>query len=543
MPTAAAGPKRGAPPRSARPTLPSRPPERSGFVGYLRNVSIRRKLISIILLTTSAVFLLTSAGFFVYDMFTLRKRMVDDLAVLSGIIEANTAPAIEAGDGGPAVQVLATLRAQPHILAGRLLTKDGKAVAEFTRDHQAPAVLPAPTGGDSFDFDWDRLVVTRRILHEGKQVGTLQLLSDTEEMRTRVLSHVGVVGVFLLAAFLVAYSISARLQRLVSEPILHLVEVEKKVSETQDYSLRAKKHGTDELGVLIDGFNEMLEQMEERNRALKQAKEDAEEQSQALRLAKDEAEEANRTKSAFLANMSHELRTPLNAIIGYSEMLQEECKDAGNDDYVPDLNKIHAAGKHLLGLINDILDLSKIEAGKMAIHKEDVDLSAMVHDVATTVKPVLERNENVLQITGAEQLGVMRSDVTKVRQILLNLLSNASKFTNKGTVTLDCSTKNAAGHVWVTFKVTDTGIGMTPEQVARLFQPFMQADTSTTRKYGGTGLGLAISRRFCQMLGGSIEVSSEVGKGSTFTVSLPVELAEERDFVTFIPGRMKALKI
>jgi signal transduction histidine kinase len=149
----------------------------------------------------------------------------------------------------------------------------------------------------------------------------------------------------------------------------------------------------------------------------------------------------------------------------------------------------------------------------------------------------------VLQITGAEQLGVMRSDVTKVRQILLNLLSNASKFTNKGTVTLDCSTKNAAGHVWVTFKVTDTGIGMTPEQVARLFQPFMQADTSTTRKYGGTGLGLAISRRFCQMLGGSIEVASEVGKGSTFTVSLPVELAEERDFVTFIPGRMKALKI
>ncbi len=247
-----------------------------------------------------------------------------------------------------------------------------------------------------------------------------------------------------------------------------------------------------------------------------------------IRQAKDAAESANRTKSAFLANMSHELRTPLNAIIGYSEMLQEEAEDLGNGDLISDLKKINAAGKHLLVLINDVLDLSKIEAGKMDLYLETFDLATMVEDVATTVRPLVEKNTNTLAIRRPDALGTMHADLTKVRQALFNLLSNASKFTTRGTITLDIARNRIDGADWVMLSVSDTGIGMTPAQMEKLFQAFSQAEASTTRQYGGTGLGLAITRHFCQLMGGDITVASEVGKGSTFTISLPAEVSEPK---------------
>lgn len=239
--------------------------------------------------------------------------------------------------------------------------------------------------------------------------------------------------------------------------------------------------------------------------------------------ARDDAEAANRTKSAFLANMSHELRTPMNAIIGYSEMLAEEAEDAGVEEFIPDLNKIQSAGKHLLSLINDILDLSKIESGKMTVYLEAFDVKSLVEDVAATVKPLLAKNNNQLILNIQPDLGPMTSDLTKVRQTLFNLLSNASKFTENGTITLSTQLDQSGLSSNVTFAVQDTGIGMTPEQCGKLFQAFSQADASTTRKYGGTGLGLAISRRFCQILGGDITVASIPGTGSTFTVILPLQ--------------------
>ena len=239
--------------------------------------------------------------------------------------------------------------------------------------------------------------------------------------------------------------------------------------------------------------------------------------------ARDDAEAANRTKSAFLANMSHELRTPMNAIIGYSEMLAEEAEDAGVEEFIPDLNKIQSAGKHLLSLINDILDLSKIESGKMTVYLEAFDVKSLVEDVAATVKPLLAKNNNQLILNIQPDLGPMTSDLTKVRQTLFNLLSNASKFTENGTITLSAQLDQSGLSSNVSFAVQDTGIGMTPEQCGKLFQAFSQADASTTRKYGGTGLGLAISRRFCQILGGDITVASIPGTGSTFTVILPLQ--------------------
>jgi signal transduction histidine kinase len=234
---------------------------------------------------------------------------------------------------------------------------------------------------------------------------------------------------------------------------------------------------------------------------------------------------ASQHKSEFLANMSHELRTPLNAIIGYSEMLQEEAEDLGQGEFLPDLRKIDAAGKHLLGLINDILDLSKIEAGKMDLYLETFSVAELIRDVQAIVAPLVEKNANELVVRAEGELGMMEADLTKVRQTLFNLLSNAAKFTERGKITLAAQRETVDERDWLELVVSDTGIGMTPEQLGKLFQAFSQADASTRHKYGGTGLGLAISRQFCQLMGGDVTVSSEYGRGSTFAMRLPARAA------------------
>jgi signal transduction histidine kinase len=235
------------------------------------------------------------------------------------------------------------------------------------------------------------------------------------------------------------------------------------------------------------------------------------------------AEEASRAKSEFLARMSHELRTPLNAILGYSELIEDELRDRKQQEegVTSDVRRIRAAGKHLLQLINDILDISKIEAGKMLVHVEEFSVPALVDEVLAAVRPGIERNRNALRLELDPAAGLMRSDALKVRQCLLNLLSNAGKFTQDGTVTLQVKRQMVNGRAWVLFTVSDTGIGIAPEHVGQLFREFYQVDTSSTRRYEGTGLGLVITRRLCHMLGGEIRVVSAPGSGSTFTAELP----------------------
>ena len=271
--------------------------------------------------------------------------------------------------------------------------------------------------------------------------------------------------------------------------------------------------------VEIAGLRKDLEhRIEHRTAELAAAVREAEE-------AQSAAESANRAKSTFLANMSHELRTPLNAILGYSEILIEEAGDIGHPELQTDLRKIHASGKHLLSLINDILDVSKIEAGRMELFIETFDLAPLLSDVAETVRPLVEQGGNTLRTDFQEPLGTLKADPGKIRQILFNLLGNAAKFTERGTISLECRRETEAGIDRIVFRVADTGIGMAPDQVAKLFQPFVQADASSTRKYGGSGLGLAITKHFCRMMGGEISVESEPGKGSSFTVRMPADMS------------------
>jgi signal transduction histidine kinase/ActR/RegA family two-component response regulator len=510
----------------------------------LQNLSVKRKLTLITMLTSTVALLLCSASLLIYDLISFRQLLAQDLATQAEIIGYNSAAAMAFKDEMAATATLSALQAKDDIVAAGLYTPDGKIFAKYVRK---AASLPLSAGqqppAKSYRFQSGYLEVFQDVKLNGERLGTLSMRSDMRQWTVRAKRYAGIIFVFVVIAALFALLISSKLQRMISRPILQLEDTIRNVSANRNYEIRAAKSSDDEIGRLIDGFNVMLSEIQHRDSALRTANEELKSRTceleeevtqrrqaeEELLQAKHAAEEASRAKSTFLANMSHELRTPLNAIIGYSEMLEEETRESGDLTAVQDLQKIQAAGKHLLALINDVLDLSKIEAGKMALHLETFEISPLVEQIVATLQPVAAKNDNSLKMYLSDDIGNMRADLTKVRQILSNLLSNACKFTDGGTVSITGERMKQDGQEWICFEVADTGIGMTPKQQENLFKEFAQADTSISRKYGGTGLGLAITYRFVQLMKGRISVESEPGHGSTFTVHLPAEVTANAD--------------
>jgi signal transduction histidine kinase/ActR/RegA family two-component response regulator len=505
----------------------------------LQNLSIKGKLMLITMLTSSAALVLSSASFLIYDLISFRHLLTLDLMTQAQIIGYNSAAAMAFRDEAAATATLSALTAKEDIVAAVLYSPDGNIFAHYFPNGTAhPSTLPGRSQENGYRFEGGYLEVFRDVTLNGEHVGTLFLQSDQRQWTLRARRYSAIVGIFVLVSGLFALLVSSQLQRLISRPILHLENAMRMVSANKNYEVRATRFYSDEIGRLIDGFNTMLSEIQHRDTALQRANDELKTRTRELEgeiihrkqtqeellKAKHAAEDASRAKSAFLANMSHELRTPLNAIIGYSEMLEEETRDSGKAENLHDLRKIQSAGKHLLSLINDVLDLSKIEAGKMGLHLETFDVSLMVEEMVTTLQPAIAKNSNNVRVRMADDVGMMRADATKVRQILFNLMSNACKFTDHGTIALDVSQSTMEGQDWIRFRVKDTGIGISAKQQEKLFQEFTQADATISRKYGGTGLGLAISYRFVQMMKGRISVESQEGQGSAFTVYLPAQV-------------------
>jgi signal transduction histidine kinase/ActR/RegA family two-component response regulator len=506
----------------------------------LQNLSIKRKLTLITMLTSSIALILSSASFLIYDLISFRHLLSQDLMTQAEIIGYNSAGAMEFKDEPAATATLSALTAKEDIVTAVLYKPDGKIFAHYFRGNTTvPSFLPSHLQEQGYRFEGGYLEVFHDVTLNGERLGTLFLQSDMRQWNERAKRYANILIVFVLVSGLFAFFVSSRLQGLISKPILHLEDTMRTVSANKNYAVRAAKSYGDEIGRLIDGFNTMLSEIQQRdtvlqstNGELKTRTQELEEEvfqrkqaQEELLKAKHAAEEANRAKSTFLANMSHELRTPLNAIIGYSEMLEEEARDTSKIENIQDLRKIQSAGKHLLSLINDVLDLSKIEAGKMGLHLETFDVSQAIEEMVTTLQPAAAKNANSIHVHLADNVNTMRADVTKVRQILFNLLSNACKFTDHGTVTVDVDQIHVEKRDWIQFRVSDTGIGISAKQKENLFQEFAQADASIARKYGGTGLGLAITHRFVQLMKGRINVESEPGRGSVFTVQLPAQVA------------------
>ncbi|MGA3067334.1 MAG: ATP-binding protein [Tepidisphaeraceae bacterium] len=503
-------------------------------VPLMDRLSIRGKLVAVCMTTAGFSLLVACAVFLLYDYRQVKGSIAEEWESMSGIIGGNSTAAISFNDPEAAAGILNVLSSQRELQIAAIYTASGDVLASYHKPNYNGA-LPSKIDFDGVRFRDGYLEVSRSVQFNDKTIGRTYVRTDLMELSQRMRDYAIVLLVAVIGTLGMAYFLISRLQRVISGPIVNLTKVIKKVSSAKDYSVRVGNGqiGGDEIGVLVGCFDEMIEEIQRRDAELTRHREHLEEEVSArtaelwktlqeLTVAKKRAEEASAAKSAFLANMSHEIRTPMTAIIGYSESMLDA--DQTLSDRQDALQTIRRNGQHLLELINDILDISKIEADRMTVERVPADLPGLLTEVLSLTRPraTTKGLGFEFKVDGAVPK-IILTDKLRLRQILVNLIGNAVKFTERGEIRLHvaCQKRDDGTHVLV-LDVCDTGIGISQDQISRLFQPFSQADESMTRRFGGTGLGLTISRRLAQLLGGDVTIQSVPGKGSIFTVRVEI---------------------
>jgi len=519
--------------------------------------SISRKLTWMNMLVSGAALSLACTAFIAYDLVTFRAGIVRNLSTQAQIIGSNSISALIFNDQQSAENTLSALKAAHNITFAGIYFTDGKLFASYSRDANAriPAIPSLSSGElETHAFENKEVVLVRSIVFQGKPTGIVYIKSDLKELDSRLQKYMSIAGIVLSVCLVAALLVSSIIRRSVANPIVQLAEAAKAVSREKNYSVRAPRaQGSGELTIFVDAFNEMLGQIQENEKALREAHDDLELRvkertmelenakkeveafSFSILRAKDELERASKFKDQFLSTMSHELRTPLNAVLGFSELLTDERYGPLNDKQQRYVKHIHTGGKHLLSLINDILDLSKIEAGRLQLTIENVMVANSFAEVVDTMRPLADKKFQTLLQEAPSDLSV-RADATRFKQVLMNLIGNAIKFTpERGNIRLLAYRVN--GEVRV--EVRDSGPGIPAEEQKRIFEAFYRIG-ETDQKTEGTGLGLAITQRLVQLHGGKLGLESQLGSGSCFYFTLPGAEVTETHEVSTIPEEIQA---